>query len=175
MQKIGQVSGHELRWLQPSAGKMEYELRSRGEVVATLKFRGLFGTLATAESGDGCWTFKRVGFWQNRASIRACGSDTDLAVFKNNTWDGGGTLEFSDGRKFKGTTNFWMTSFEFKTETDEPLVRFKYGGVFRRSADVEISRLARGISEVSLFVLFGWYLVIMLNRDAEAGAIVATM
>lgn len=177
MQKITQLSKHDLSWSQPSAGKMEYELRSDGELVATLKFRSDFGTLATAESGDGCWTFKRSGFWQSKASIRACRSDMDLAVFKNNTWNSGGTLEFSDGCKFKATTNLWMTNFEFKTETDQPLVRFEYGGVFRRRAKVDISPLARSTPQVPLFVLFGWYLVIMLDSDAAgaSAAIVSTM
>ena len=86
MQKIARVSGNEIKWSQPSANKMEYELRSGGELVATLKFRSMCGTLATAESGDGCWTFKRVGFWQSRATIRAFGSDTDLAAFETPEW-----------------------------------------------------------------------------------------
>ena len=177
MQKIAQFSEHNLTWSQPSAGKMEYELRSGGELVATLKVRSTFGTLATAESGDGCWTFKRVAFWQSKASIRACRSDTDLAVFKNNTWDSGGTLEFSDGCNFKATTNLWMTNFEFKTEADEPLVRFEYGGVFSRRAKVDISPLARSTPQVPLFVLFGWYLVIMLDADVAgaSAAIISTM
>ena len=171
------MSQTDLTWSQPSAGRREYELRSGAELVAALKFRSRFGTLATAESGDACWTFKRVGFWQSRASIRACGSETDLAVFTNQTWGNGGTLEFAGGRAFKATTNFWMTNFELLTDADEVLVRFKYGGVFRRSAEVEILPAAKGISEVSLLVLFGWYLVIMLDIDtaAQAGAVVATM
>jgi hypothetical protein len=147
---------------------MEYELRSGAELVATLKFRSMWGTLASAESGDGRWTFKRVGFWQSRATIRASASDTDLAIFKNNTWDGGGTLEFSDHRKFRATTNFWGTNFTFQTEANEPLVHFKYGGVFHRAAEVEISALAKSISDVPLLVLFGWYLVIMLDSDTAA-------
>lgn len=152
---------------------MEYELRSGPELVATLKFRSMWGTLATAESGDGCWTFKRVGFWQNQATIRACGSDTELAVFKNNTWASGGTLECSADRKFKATTNFWLTNLTFQTEADEPLIHFKYGGVFHRSADVEISPLARSIPDVPLLVLLGWYLAVMLDSDAGAGAAIA--
>lgn len=168
---------NDLTWSQPSAGRMEYELRSGGELAATLRFRSRLGTLATAERGDACWTFKRVGFWQNRASIRACGSETDLAVFTNQTWGNGGTLTFAGGRTFKATTNFWMTNFELMTDTGEVLVRFNYRGVFRRSAEVEISPAAKGIAEVSLLVLFGWYLVIMLDMDtaAQAGSVVATM
>ncbi len=173
MQKIARANG--LKWSQPSAVRMEYELRSKDELVATLKFRSMWGTFATAESGDGCWTFKRVGFWTKKASVRACGSDVDLAVFKNNTWDGGGTLEFPDGRKFKATTNFWETQLTFQTEADEPLVHFKYGGVFHRAAEVEILPQAKSVPEVPLFVLLGWYLAIMLDTDhAAAAAVIAT-
>ena len=63
--------------------------------MATLRFRSIWGSLATAESADGCWTFKRVGFLQTRATIRTCESEDEIAVFKNNSWTGGGTLELS--------------------------------------------------------------------------------
>jgi hypothetical protein len=175
MQSITQASANGIRWSQPHAAQTEYELRSGADLLATLKFRNMFGTFATAESADGCWTFKRVGFWQNRASIRACGSETDLAVFTNNTWDRGGTLQFPDGRTFKATTNFWMTNFEFRTGADEPLVAFDYGGIFHRSADVQVSPLGQRTAECPLLVLFGWYLVLMLDMANGAGAVVVPM
>jgi hypothetical protein len=83
-----------LRCVQPNILKMNYELRAGDEVMATLRFRSLMGTLATGESADGCWTFKRVGFLQASATVRSCGSDSDIAAFKHNTWSGGGTLIF---------------------------------------------------------------------------------
>jgi hypothetical protein len=162
-----------LRWSQTSVVRWEYELRSGEELVATLRVRG-FGTLATAESGDGSWTFKRVGFFQNRATIRAAGEEVDLAVFQNNTWKGGGDLRFAGGRTFKATTSFWTRDLEFSTESEEPLVRFDYGGVFRRSADVEVAPDARHLPELPLLVLFGWYLLVMLDRDAAVSAVVIT-
>jgi len=55
--------------------RMAYELRSGSEILARLEFRNMFGTFATAESADGCWTFKRVGFWHHRASIRMLDMD----------------------------------------------------------------------------------------------------
>ena len=111
MKKIAGVIGRELEWVQPSAWKMEYELRAGDELIATLRFRSSFGSFGTGESADGCWTFKRVGFWQTRVTIRGCGSDMDIAMFKNNTWSGGGTLELPDGRKVLATTNLWQTNF----------------------------------------------------------------
>ncbi|HEY0722558.1 MAG TPA: hypothetical protein VGD41_00915, partial [Pyrinomonadaceae bacterium] len=64
MRKIADVVGQELEWVQPSVFKMQYELRAGDELAATLRFRSSFGSLATGESADGCWTFKRIGFWQ---------------------------------------------------------------------------------------------------------------
>lgn len=156
-----------LRWSQPSALRAEYELRLGDVLVGILRLREL-GTLGTAESGDGSWTFKRVGFWQNRATIRVLGSDMDLAEFRNNTWPMGGALKFQAGRTFRATTNLWMTQFAFSDEADVPLVRFHYGGAFRRWADVEITEVAKPLPELPLLVLFGWYLLVMLDRDAAA-------
>ena len=176
MKKIGEMIGRELEWVQPSAWKMEYELRAGGELIATLRFRSSFGSFATAESADGCWTFKRVGFWQTRATIRGCESETDIAMFKNNTWSGGGTLELLDGRKLLATTNLWQTNFEFKSETGEILVRFKTGGLVHLSATVEVQPDAAGMPELPWIIMFGWYLTVMMYMDtaSTAGAVAAT-
>ncbi len=168
MRRIGEVTGQDLKWSQPRALSMEYALHAGAELAATLKFRSSFGTLATAESADGCWRFKRVGFWQARATIRTCDSEENLAIFTNSTWASGGTLEFPGGARFNATTNIWTTDLGFRTVADEPLVRFHYGGVLRKSADVEIAPLALGMPELPLLVMFGWYLAIMLDMDASA-------
>lgn len=174
MQTIAKLADQDLRWSQRGSFKRDFDLRADEAPVATLKFRTHFGTFATAEGGDGCWTFKRVGFWRNDATIRTCGSDTNLAVFRNNTWSSGGTLEFPEGRKAKATSNLWMTKLEFRTEGDEPLIRFDYGGVFRLSAKVVIFPAGRDSGDLHLFVLFGWYLAVMLYEDASATAVIVS-
>ncbi len=60
MPTIAEYAQHELEWTQPSAGQMRYELRAGDQVIAGLQFRSMWGSLATAESDDGCWTF---GIW----------------------------------------------------------------------------------------------------------------
>ena len=168
--KIVELIGREMEWMQPSVWKMEYELRSLDQLIATLRFRSSFGSFATAESADGCWTLKRVGFFQIRATIRACGSDTEIATFKNNTWSGGGTLEFHDGSKLLATTNFWQTQLEFQTEAGETLVRFESGGLVHLSAKVEIQPAAAGLPVLPLIVMLGWYLIVMMYMDSAAVA-----
>ena len=168
MKKIAEVIGQELEWTQPSVWKMQYELRSGADVVATLGFRSSFGSFATAESLDCGWTFKRIGFWQTRATIRPAGSDMDLATFKNNSWSGGGSLEFPDGRKLLATTNGWQTKLEIKTEAGATLLRFNTHGFVHLSATLEIHPAAAEMSELPWLVMFGWYLVVMLYMDAAA-------
>ena len=171
MAKMIDLIGYGLKWVQPNAFKMEYELRTEDTVVATLNFRSSFGSFATALSAEGSWTFKRVGFWQPRVTVRASGSETDLANFKNNTWSGGGTLEFPDGREYPASTNFWATQYEFKEKTGESLISYKkISGLLHMSSGVEIHPLARNVPELSWMVPFGWYLTVMMYMDSAASA-----
>ncbi len=57
MTKLAELVGHELKWIQPHALKMQYELHTGDIVVATLRFRSSFGSYAVATSADGSWTF----------------------------------------------------------------------------------------------------------------------
>lgn len=170
MKSIRELLGQEPRWSQPHALKEEYELRIGEELAATLQFRSVFGSLGTAESADGRWTFKRIGFWQTRATVRAIDSDQDIAVFELRTWKHGGTLQLADGRRFQADTNFWMTKFEFRSEDGEALLKFsRISGVLHHSSLVEVGQ-SRHLVEMPWLVMFGWYLTIMMHRDAAAAS-----
>jgi hypothetical protein len=172
---IRDLIGRELKWVHPHATKMEFELRDGEVAAATLRFRSFFGSLATAESADGSWTFKRMGFLQTKATVRALGSEQDLGVFKNNTWRDGGTLELPDGRKFPADTNCWATKCSFKTESGVPLVSFqKIGGVLHMSSAVQIHEAARDLPELPWIALLGWYLTVMMHMDRTAMAAATT-
>ena len=171
MKKIVDLVGRELKWVQPHATTMSFELRDGEDVAATLRFRSLFGSFATAESADGAWTFKRIGFFQTKATVRALNSETDLGVFKNNTWKDGGTLEMPDGRKYRADTNLWATKCSFKTESGEVLIGFqKIGGILHMSSTVQIHEAARSLPELPWMTLLGWYLTVMMHYDRAAVA-----
>lgn len=173
MEKIADLVGQKLTWVQPHASKMEYELRAGDAVASTLIFRSSFGSFATATSSDGIWTFKRVGIFNTKVTIRVINSETDLAVFKNDTWRGGGTLELSNGRKYLANTNFWSTQYEFTTESGESLISYKkIGGFLHMSSVTEIHPLAKYIQELPWMVSLGWYLTLMMHMDASASAVI---
>ncbi len=174
MDKIASFVSLPLQWERTSIFKAQYELKSGEALVATLCFRSVWGTFATAQSADGCWTFKRVGFWQTRATIRRCDSEEEIAVFRNNTWRDGGTLLFPDGRQYPANTNFWRTQYEFQTQGGEPLIHYRNRGLFHPSADVTILPEAQELPELPWMVMLGWYLIIMMQNDSAAVAAAAT-
>jgi hypothetical protein len=175
MKHLSEVGDRDLKWLQPQALKQEYELRAGDEVVATLRFKTAFGSLATAESAEGCWTFKRLGFWHPRVTVRACGDETDLAVFKSRTWNNGGTLELPDGRRYLADLNFWATRYQFTTETDEVLLRYtSIGGFAHFSAKVDVMPDFARQAELPWLIMLGWYLRILVSWDSAAAVSATT-
>jgi hypothetical protein len=168
MKQIAEVAGAELRWQQPSALRQQYELATDDTLVATLTFRSAWGSLARAESADGCWSFKRVGFWQTRTTVRRCESETDLAIFRHNTWSGGGTLTFSDGRVFHLTSNTWQTKLDVLDSQQISLLHYASIGLFKLGATLSVEPHAIASTELPLLTLFGWYVIVMMYYDAAA-------
>ncbi|HWR64659.1 MAG TPA: hypothetical protein VN364_00925 [Bellilinea sp.] len=169
MENIFHAINQEMVWTQPNAFKEEYELKTGFGLLGTLNFRSAWGSLAVAETANGCWTFKRVGFLTTRVSIRRCDSETEVASFRNNSWSGGGTLELPDGRVFRASTNFWQTRLELMTDRDELILSYKdIGGFFKRTATLVIDPAAASLNELPMVVMLSWYLAVMMYRDSSA-------
>jgi hypothetical protein len=90
-------------------------------------------------------------------TVRPCGTDDDIAIFKNNTWSGGGTLELSSERTFRATTNCWQSKFAFETEAGEKLIEFETGGLLHLSATVGIQPSIITMTELPLMVTLALY------------------
>jgi hypothetical protein len=167
MKPLLEAAGAPMQWKQPKLSEPLFELVSSGEQVAVLRFKNSFGSLATGISAEGSWTFKRQGFLKSFVSVREAGSETTLAVFHNNTWSEGGTLEFANGRKFQANSNFWNSKFDFRNEAGEIILQFTKIGGFKLHADLKIFPAALLLKETPFLVLLGWYLTVMASREGE--------
>jgi len=174
MRPIANASRHPLRWTQPKLFDRVYELHCGTDLVANLSFKGAFGTLAEARSADGAWTFKRVGFWQTRATVRRNGDTRDLAVFEHNTWKGGGTLRIGGGRSILVTTNLWQSRIDFLLAEDHTLFSYLTEGFMRQEASLEVRPSAERMPELPWLLSFGWYLVVMMHQDASASVVIVS-
>ena len=172
MHPFNNTAGASLEWKQPSARAKRYVLLAEGEAeVATLDFRSVWGSLATATTADACWTFKRTGFFRRAATIRCCDEQEDRGIFRDNTWSNGGTLALGEQR-YKITTNTWMNRFEILDEAERSLVRFDLGGVVRYHAQVKI---AASDDHLPLLILFGWYIIVNLIEETTAATTAAIL
>lgn len=181
MKSLKEIPDEHLTWIQPKAMHQLYELRIKEDIYGTLLFPKSVGSLAEAETNDGKWSFKRVGFFNTKITIRNFGEEKDIAVFKPNLIASTGILEFANGKSFHWhSSNFWQTKFEFKNAEEETVVIFRSGveeaklkDWFKTQARVEIPENKKNLDELSLLILLGWYLIIVLQMDSSAGAVVA--
>ena len=167
----------EFEWSQPEAFRRLYQLTNPltgdGQAVGTLRFEKLGGSLATAQYGEDCWTLKRTGFLSPRILIRQAGSEQDFAVYTPN-WTGGGWLVFGSGRYQLRSKNFWATEWQFQAEDGSPMVQITGPhGLFKQGGHVKVTESAASLPETPLMLLLIWYLRILMNEDASAGAVVA--
>lgn len=159
-----------LHWTQPRFMHEEYLLHRGQESIGSLTFRSGWGTLATGECDGVLWTFKRLGFLRTRVTVRMADSETDIAVFNPTTWSGGGTIDLPDGRQFRVDISFWHSRFVLLDPTNRAILRYRSKGVFRQGADMDILVGASAVPELTWLMLFGWYLAVLMQRDATATA-----
>ena len=177
METLATAAMRPLTWIQPKTFERRYELRTAdGGLVATLVFATAFGSLATAASADGTWTFKRVGFFNPRVTVRETGEESDVAVFYPRMLSGG-TLETHEGTCRWESTNFWGTRWAFFDAEGAEVVSFspgvekpKLSDAFKTQASVQINAPGHSPAKTALLVMLGWYLMIL--RQEETATVV---
>jgi hypothetical protein len=150
MRLIQEAADRELIWRQPKALKEDYQLQAGDEVVATLRWEKGWGSLATARTAEGEWTYKRSGFWQQRVGARPVGSEREVATFIPE-WTGNGALTVEGGRTFRWAgKGFWgMEKVWQEREDAPPLVGFKHNGSLKTEARVILSPTAAVLPEIA--------------------------
>lgn len=165
-------------WVQGKAMDRRYELEAGEQVLASLSFKSAWGSLATAESSGGVWTFKRVGFFTPRVTARRAGEEAEQAVYRPKWTGREGELTLAGGRRYHWrVANFWATRFQLEDEAGECLLSYEKGSpkkgfseLFKIQAQVGVSAQGQALPELELLVLMSWYLIILQQEDAAAVA-----
>lgn len=177
-------AGHQLRWFtelsttepawRSTSGLLS--LSSRHELMddasrsyAALQWASPFGTRANAQTAGGSWSFKRVGFWVPKVSVRLAGSDMNLALFRRATGVLG-ALRFADGRvcdlrAVDSKSRIW----EFATPGDQsPIVRCTRDTFRQRGGEMVIPAPSHPLAP--LLSCFIWYLILSARHDAASSS-----
>ncbi len=167
MKAIHEVDGAGLQWEVSCANKRAFELREGAETVASLTFQKSWGTLAIGETADGQWTFKRVGFLPPTITMRAAGSDENLAEFRPDRIGSSAEVEFASGSRFqwchdKEQGHKWTMA----SADGAPLLHFKaHTWIYGEPIQLEIEAAARELPELTLLVLLGEYFLMLLSAS----------
>jgi hypothetical protein len=174
----GELPGS-LRWLE--SGKLSSQLRAGDEVLASLSWSKPNSSLATAESVDGRWTLKRVGFLRPQVTIGNAGRTGDVAVLRM-SWGGEGTLDFAGGPSFRlvhsGPLHPEWSILDSKGRKILAMNPSHGPTGFEATVDV-VKGDGEGVEKSVLLTIVAWYVVLLLGRYDYAsgdmtGALVAT-
>jgi len=163
----------DVKWVQPHAFSRSFELQAGGDVVATLEFRKMFGSLAVGRTSDGAWTLKRRGYFNTTVSVRVEGSEQDIAIYEPNWAGTKGAVVLSNGERLPfQTTNFWGTERVLTDATGEALVRFHNKGVFHHGAEVEVTTAGAKRENIGMLLILCWYVLVLYMEDSSAATVV---
>lgn len=175
MRPIALIRANELTWSQPKMSRREFELRDERDVVATLKWHGEIGSLATGELADRAWTLKRAGFLRPRVIIRTLNTTEQIGQYEAG-WAGGGRLLYPDGHGyFWRQRSFWKNEWAFEDERGGIVAVF--GAEFfimKRRVHLQFVGNDRNSPDQPLLAILGLYLMILSNDDVVVSMIVAT-
>jgi hypothetical protein len=169
--RLREAKGTELTWQKRKAGKT-YELRDADALYGTLERRSVFGSLATAETAEGRFTFKRVGFLRSRVTVRTEGSEENLAVLEPG-FGGEGPLVFADGRRLQWSQeSFWRQIWAMKDGTGRTLFTIHSAGFTGGRGVVELAAGEHRTRDLALVTALAWYVVMLMAQDG-GGAMAA--
>lgn len=132
------------------------------DVVATIEPPRRQERRRRVTCGEQAWTVGIAGFFGWRVSVRADGSDTDLAVYSPSRNPVKGTLAFTGGRTFSLTRKgFWNPVLELAADDHTLLLQFINQKKFRTAqTHVTASPEAPRYSALPILLIMGFYLTL---------------
>ncbi len=96
------------------------------------------------------------------------------------TWSGSsGSLQLTNGRLYHWrAANIWASRYEFFDAMNRPIVVFRSGleetklsDLLKMQSRIEVAIEGRACQDLSLLLLFGWYLMILAFDDNAATSV----
>ena len=164
MKPIHEAAVQDLQWTRVKGWQCAFELHSGDEVLARLYRQKEIHSMV-GEAADGCWAFRRRGFWNADIVVTDLSSQAEVAIVKKGR---NKSLAFSDGRLFTfQKTSFWRNEWVWLNAEGTPLIHFQHG------KHLMLEPLALSLPELSLLTIVGWHLLVL--QQEEDAASTATM
>jgi len=156
----------------PKSRPRTYTLTQGTAVVGKLSWQKDWGSLVLGETRTGSWSFKRVGFFNTRVSIRTAGTEQEVAAFHPHLF-GGGWAELSGNHMWRlQAKGLFKQTYEFVDHSGRVALTLKPNG---DNAEVTFADLSLDERTASLLTLLIWYVALLANEDADTTAVLAAV
>ena len=169
MKTISDYLGKQLKLSQPSFFKNYYELRSGGELVATLNQPKFLSSNTVTSGMFGECEFYRPSFWRFDVAVREKYKELPIAKFVREGFKQKGVIELPKGERLNLIFRKIVFSFEIQNEMGLTLVRFKKKFSFKTNIEIEIEKTSELINKYPWVILLACYIVIQIERRSKAG------
>jgi hypothetical protein len=158
----GVVSWTGLTWSQSCWGR-RFECQRNGQIVAVLERPSFWSRSFSGSTDGGRWTFRRAGFWGNRAEILDADTGRPVAQFEKD-WGGPGALKFNDGHTFYlRSSGWWRPVWNLTTENGEFVLDLRPKD---KSVKLQTSSSPTIDDRLCLLIMFVLFRVQQVEEDA---------
>lgn len=155
---------------EPGSGHRAYLLGRNGSVVGSLRWQKMWGSLAVGKTPAGSWTFKRVGFFDVKVSVRLLDTETEIASFHPSMF-GGGRIVMRDGRSWRlQARGFFHKAYELYDSTGTLSLTLEESD---QGAEITLRQLGLDGRTTYLLSLIVWHAALLAKDDASAAAVIA--
>ena len=156
-------------WRRPRMWRRQYELRARGELIGRLEARSMLGGSMWGETAAGVWRVRHVGLLRGRSLVTAEGGTEPAAEFRPR-WFGAGDVVTAGGQSFRWhRADFWGLHWEMVGSSGLAHLGFARSPAFLSlDTTVRVSATAQRDPELEPLVLLGYYLLLLMVRQAHA-------
>ncbi|QBD78567.1 hypothetical protein EPA93_22245 [Ktedonosporobacter rubrisoli] len=166
MVPMSAVAGQSLIWKPESVFSSRYVLVYQDALLGRLSMRS-WTNAATAETAEGRLQLSTQGIFKQDIVVFDDTGDK-IAAFSQKMSKG--IVQFADGRMLNWINGSgWGTKKAWADISDVPFVYFESVS-FSRQIQVTIAPAGRTISELSLLVVLGMYIITLLNRSSTVAA-----
>ena len=163
MKPIGESIGREMRWRRTRFLPAAYELRLDEQVLATLEWNGMFGSLARAQTARGSWHFRRAAPFSWARDIEDATTGTTLGRYTPRM--GLGVLDLADGSSYRIGRDRLFGPLKVWREDRGLLITFSKRPV-PGGGPVMLEAAASAEPRIDLLATFGFYLLTVKRRRA---------
>ena len=169
LKPLAGAHGEAWLWTRPKVWRRRYELRAGSDLLAVLESRATLRSDTSVETATGRWRMRHEGLLRGRVRVVHEGHAGDAALFRPR-WFGAGEVTTARGDILHWQrADFWGRRWRMVDSGGLARVTFSRApAFFSLDVRVEVGAHAHADPELEPLVLLGFYLLLLMARQAHA-------